>query len=64
MARVLTCIDYDDSTHQCVTQAWVEQASIADMLPTHQQANAVGFAFFGTLFLVAAAIRTFKPPKH
>lgn len=64
MPRVLACLDYPMPTDgSCVQQAWVEQASIADFLPTHEQANAVGFAFFAALITVAFVKRTFKPQR-
>lgn len=63
MARVLTCIAYDETTQQCVTEAWVEQGGFSDMLPTHGEANAVGIAFFGALVIVALAKRTLKPQR-
>lgn len=65
MPRVLTCIDETPSPDgQCATTAWVDQASFADYLPTTEQANAVGFTFFATLFLIAVAKRTLKPQRH
>ena len=48
---------------QCVQQEWIEAPQVADYLPTVVQANAIGFAFFSSQFLIAAAVRTFKPQR-
>ncbi|MGJ7901013.1 hypothetical protein [Lysobacter sp. 1R34A] len=65
MPRVLTCIDPAPAADgTCQQTAWIDQGGIADMLPTHEQANAVGFAFFSTLVVVAFVARTFKPPRN
>lgn len=62
--RYLVCLDEQPQEGgACTTTAWVEQPQIADYLPTVAQANGIGFAFFSSLFLIAAAIRTLKPPK-
>lgn len=64
MPRVLTCLDDPaPSDGTCTSSAYIEQASIADFFPTHEQANAIGVAFFGALILVAFAVRTFKPQR-
>lgn len=62
--RYLVCLD-DPAPQdgQCVQTAWVEEARVADYLPTVEQANVIGFAFFSSLFLIAAAVRTFKPQR-
>lgn len=64
MARVLKCIDYDETAQQCVTEAWVEEGTWAEMLPTHTEANVVGVAFFGALVMIAFAVRTIKPQRE
>ena len=62
--RYLVCLDDPmPETGECVQMVWVEQAQVADYLPTIAQANAIGFAFFSSLFLVAAAVRIFKPQR-
>lgn len=63
MPRVLTCIDpvpAEDGT--CAQAAYIEQRSIVDLLPSVEQADEVGFAFFGTVVLVAA-MSLFFPSK-
>lgn len=64
MSKILACIDYDSATQTCTAEAWVDQSSFSDYLPTVAEANAVGFAFASSLFLIAAAVRSFKPPKE
>ena len=64
MPRVLACIDETPAPDgSCAQTAWVDQASFTDFLPTHQQANAVGVAFFGALVIVAFAKQAFKPQR-
>lgn len=63
-AHVLVCLDDpmpQDGT--CAQTAWQAQGTLADFLPSHEQANAVGIAFFGALVLVAFAVRSFKPQR-
>lgn len=54
MPRVYQCIEWNATTQVCDAAAWVEQASILDVLPTVEQANAVGFAFFASLAILAS----------
>lgn len=62
--RVLACIDPVPAPDgSCAAQAWVEQAAIADFLPSVSEANEVGFAFASSLIIVAAAKRFFKPQR-
>ena len=62
--RYLVCLDDPmPETGECVLVEWREVPQVADYLPTVVQANAIGFAFFSSLFLVAAAVRTFKPQR-
>lgn len=62
--RYLVCLDDQPSQDgPCAHTAWIEQATVADYLPTVPQANAIGFAFFSGLFLIAAAKRSFKPTR-
>lgn len=64
MARVLTCIDpLPAQDGSCAHQAWVEQGSIVQYLPTNEQAVEVGGVFFVSLFTLAAAKRILKPQK-
>lgn len=60
---VLVCYDVQPVTGECTTQAWEPQAQIKDFLPSHEQANVVGVAFFGALILVAFIKRTLKPQR-
>ena len=52
--RVLTCIDYDEPAGECITEAWVEQPSFVELLPTAQQAHSVGAAMLVACVAVAA----------
>lgn len=62
--RVLTCIDpVPASDGSCAAQAWVEQAGFADLLPSVEEANEVGFAFASSLIIIAATKRFFKPQR-
>jgi len=64
MPRVLICLDNTPAPDgSCAQTAWADQADFKDFLPTHEQANAVGVAFFGALVLVAFIKRTFKPQR-
>lgn len=63
MSKVLTCTDFDSTTQTCIAEAWVDQSSIVDYLPTIEQANGVGVAFAGSLILIAFAVRTLKPQR-
>lgn len=64
MPRYLICLDEVPAQDgSCASQAWIEQAGIKEYLPTHEQANAVGVAFLGTLVVVAFIKRTFKPQR-
>ncbi|MEZ0470078.1 hypothetical protein [Luteimonas salinilitoris] len=54
MPRVYQCIEWNDTTQQCDVAAWIEQASILDVLPTVEQANTVGGAFFASIVAIAA----------
>ncbi|MFT4178275.1 MAG: hypothetical protein QM612_02250 [Thermomonas sp.] len=64
MPRVLACLDETPAQDgSCAYQAWVDQASFSDFLPTHEQANAVGVAFLGALVVVAFVKRAFKPQR-
>jgi len=66
MPRVLQCIEWNDAAQTCTTEAWVEQpASLVSMLPTVEQANAVGIVMFTSL-VTLAAIKSMivKPPSR
>ena len=64
MSKVLTCLDFDSTTQTCNAEAWVDQASIVDYLPTVEQANAVGVVMFSSLCILAAARRLLFPPEQ
>lgn len=65
MPRVLTCIDAVPAVDgSCAQQAWLEQPSWVDQLPTVEEANDIGMLFFFSLVAIAAAKRLFKPPKE
>lgn len=55
MAKVLQCIDWNESTQECVTQAWVDQSDWTTYLPTVEQATLVGGAYFVGLMTLAVA---------
>jgi len=62
--RYLVCLDaIPASDGTCNQTAWVEKPMLFDYLPTVGEANTVGFAFFSSLFLIAAAKRFFKPTR-
>ena len=64
MPRYVACADpVPASDFSCASPVWVDQGGIADMLPTIEQANVVGFAFFASLFTVVAVKRFLKPQK-
>lgn len=64
MPRVLVCLDPQPNPDgSCEQSAWIEQPSIADMLPTVDEANAVGFALFSGL-IVLAAMSLLLPPRE
>lgn len=63
MARVLSCVDpVPASDGTCQTTAWIEQAGIADMMPTVEEGNTVGMAIF-TAFVMLGMFRLLKPKK-
>ena len=65
MPRVLTCTDFNESTQQCVTEAWVEQVSpFIAALPTVEQANEVGAVIFTSLLFLALVKNLTKPPRE
>lgn len=62
--RVLACVDpVPASDGSCVAQAWIEQPSFADVLPSLSEANEVGFAFLSSLVIIAAVKRYLKPQR-
>lgn len=64
MARVLVCIDplpLPDGS--CQTEAWIEQPTFSDYLPTPGESAEVGFAFASTLVIVAAVKHFLKPRR-
>jgi len=62
--RVLVCLDPQPAADgSCAQQAWIEQPSFADLLPTVAEANEIGWAFIASLAVVAIAKHSLKPPK-
>lgn len=64
MARVLVCIDplpLSDGT--CQTEAWIEQPTISDYLPTVAEATEVGSVFAFSLVTIAAIKHIMKPRR-
>lgn len=64
MSKVLTCIDFDSTTQTCNAEAWVDQASFVDFLPTVEQANTIGAVAFTSLITLAAVRRLLFPPPE
>ncbi|WP_414616573.1 hypothetical protein [Stenotrophomonas muris] len=64
MARVLTCVTYDEAAKQCTSEVWLEQSDWTHYLPTVEQANVVGAAFFTSVMIVAVARRLLFPPEE
>ena len=65
MQRVLTCIQFDEATQQCATEAWVyPQDPALAALPTIEQAVEVGAAFMTSLLILAGVARLLRPPKE
>lgn len=62
MARILTCIQFNESTQQCEQQAWVDQSDWTTPLPTVEQATTVGAAYFVGLMSMAV-IKGLLNPK-
>ncbi|WP_036133477.1 hypothetical protein [Aerolutibacter daejeonensis] len=63
--RVLVCLDAVPAADgSCAQQAWVEQPSVADLLPTVAQANEIGWLFLGSLAVIAFVKHGFKPPRE
>jgi len=62
MAKVLQCINWNEATQQCVTEAWVDEADWTTFLPTVDQAAAVGSAYFIGL-MTLAVVRGLLNPK-
>lgn len=61
MAKVLTCIQFNESTQQCEQQAWVDQSDWTTPLPTVEQASAVGAAYFVGLMTMAVVKGLLNP---
>lgn len=61
MARVLTCINFNESTQQCETQAWVDQSDWTTPLPSIEQAAMVGSAYFIGLMTLAVVKGLLNP---
>ncbi len=63
MARVLTCVQFNESTQQCEQQAWVDQSDWTTPLPTVEQATVVGAAYFVGL-MTLAVVKGLLNPKQ
>lgn len=63
--RVLTCIDaVPASDGSCAQQAWIEQPSWVDYLPTVDEANTVGGAMFAACCVMVAFKRLVFPKQQ
>jgi hypothetical protein len=61
--RLLVCIDpVPAADGSCAQTAFIEQPTFVDYLPTVDQAQAVGFAFFASI-AVLASMGLFKPSR-
>ncbi|WP_223621034.1 hypothetical protein [Lysobacter sp. ESA13C] len=64
MARVLTCVTWNETAQQCDVEAWVEQTSPwLEAMPTVEQANTVGAAIFVSLLTLAVIKSLTQPPR-
>ena len=63
MSKVLTCLDFDSTTQTCNAEAWVDQASFVDYLPTVDQANTIGALALSSLITLAVVRRLLFPPE-
>lgn len=63
--RYLACDEssLDPVTGVCSAEVWVEHPSWLDALPTVDQAETVGAAFFVSLVTLAVVKRLIKPPS-
>jgi len=61
VAKVLTCVQFNDATQQCEQQAWVDQTDWTTPLPTVEQATAVGAAYFVGLMTMAVVKGLLNP---
>lgn len=55
MPRVLACVEFDSTTETCTAQAWVENPSFSEMLPTVEQAQTIGNAMLIAVMAICAA---------
>jgi hypothetical protein len=53
--KILACVEWNDATNTCTTQAWIDQPSLVPPL-TVDDARSIGFAF-AFLWAVAWGIR-------
>lgn len=62
MARIAHCLDVEPNPDgTCTHVEWIEQPSLADTLPTPEQATAVGVPFALGLILIAFVASILKP---
>lgn len=62
--KVLACIQWNEQTQVCDVQAWVEQPSLLEVMPTMEQAQEVGLAVFIAWVTVAALKYLLKPTRE
>lgn len=61
----LACDETDlTETGECTAEVWVRVPSLADMLPTVEEAQSVGAAFFVSLLILAVMKRLLKPQRE
>ena len=63
--RVLVCLDptpAEDGT--CANSAFVEQTTMADYMPTREDANLVGMSIFGAVLTVVAIAYILNPSNE
>jgi hypothetical protein len=64
MPRYLQCVEFDESTQTCTSEAFVQQEfqPIPDWYPTVDQAQTVGGVMF-TAIVIIASMCLLLPPK-
>lgn len=63
--RYLACDETKlTETGECLAEVWVQVPSWSDALPTVEEAQTVGAAFFVSLLILAAMKRLLKPQRE
>lgn len=62
--KYLACVDWDAVAQTCNSQAWVDQSTWIDYLPSVADAHLIGLAFLGSWVGIASLKRLLKPPKE